>query len=93
MYEESYLSIFLNTTHTRSLHSLSLNNKETFMVTAEAVNKLEKKARSEKKADNAISGQVDGNFFLYPYMRNAALTSLLLLNLSRMFIFCYQPHL
>ena len=61
------------------------------MITAEAVNKLEKKARSEKKADNAISGQVDGNFFIYPYMNNAALTSLLLLNLSHMFIFCYQP--
>jgi len=62
------------------------------MVTAEAVNKSEKKAESEKKADIAISGQVDGNFFIYPYMRNAALTSLLLLKLSHMFIFCHQPH-
>lgn len=34
------------------------NKKRKFK--AEAVNKLEKKARSEKKADNAISGQVDG---------------------------------
>ncbi|KEH31830.1 Mpp10 protein [Medicago truncatula] len=66
------------------------NKKRKFK--AEAVNKLEKKARLEKKADNAISCQVDGNFFIYPYMSNAALTSHLLLNLSHMFIFYYQPH-
>lgn len=32
------------------------------MVSAEAVKRSEKKAKSEKKPDNAISEQVDGSF-------------------------------
>jgi hypothetical protein len=87
---------FLRTTHARSLHSLSFINKQTFMVTAEAVKKSEKKARSEKKEDNAISGQVNGNFSIYPFLlnlRNTTLASLLLLNLSHVFIVFVIDHI
>lgn len=43
------------------------------MVTAEAVKRTEKKPR-----ENALSSQVDGNFFIYPFlsdMRKVTLTS------------------
>lgn len=57
------------------------------MVTAEEVK------RSEKKAPvNAVSSQVNGNLIIYSfllYTRNAMLTSLLLLNLSQMFMFIF----
>ncbi|CAK8563028.1 unnamed protein product [Lathyrus sativus] len=52
------------------------NKKRKFK--AEAVKRSEKKAKSEKKADDAISGQVNGSFCIYPFLlniRNAALIS------------------
>lgn len=65
-YTRNVTQHFLRTTQAGSLHSLSIINKQTFMVSAEAVKRSEKKAKSEKKPDNAISEQVDGSFFIYP---------------------------